>query len=282
MKNLEKNIINLYGKNGEVWLEKLPLIINELSNTWGLSDLQPVNNMSFNYVAKALQKNDIAVIIKVACKASMIKDEIKALKHFHGSGCVKLLDVNNKQHALLLAQADPGTTLLTEDSVESVIDAYCSLIRALHTADHAPHNFDSIKKWLEAIDRVKYSKISSELLNKAIGLKKHLLETSENEIILHGDLHLDNILLNDNNWIAIDPKGIIGEPTFDVFPHDLINNKNDIRSIIALIAENLDLDSRRIMQWIFVRLILMAAWMIEDSANPTDALNKAKIIYNLL
>ena len=39
-----------------------------------------------------------------------------------------------------------------------------------------------------------------------------------NDIILHGDLHHDNILQSDTSWSVIDPHGYIGDPCAEVGP----------------------------------------------------------------
>lgn len=56
MKQLEQNIINIFGKAGEEWLANLPVMIAELSAYWGLEQLTPVKNMTFHYVAKAITR----------------------------------------------------------------------------------------------------------------------------------------------------------------------------------------------------------------------------------
>jgi streptomycin 6-kinase len=38
-----------------------------------------------------------------------------------------------------------------------------------------------------------------------------LLSSPCKQLVLHGDLHHDNILNDGNDWLTIDPKGIIGE-----------------------------------------------------------------------
>jgi len=44
-------------------------------------------------------------------------------------------------------------------------------------------------------------------------------------VVLHGDLHHFNILSSGDRWLAIDPKGIIGEPEFE--PAAYLENKID-------------------------------------------------------
>ena len=44
-------------------------------------------------------------------------------------------------------------------------------------------------------------------------LFRELLASSEAPVLLHGDLHHFNILSSDRRpWVAIDPKGLSGEP----------------------------------------------------------------------
>lgn len=51
MKNIfESNIINIYQSKGKEWLYDLPNIIKQKSKEWGLYDLQPINNLSYNYI----------------------------------------------------------------------------------------------------------------------------------------------------------------------------------------------------------------------------------------
>ncbi len=47
MKTFKTNIINIYGDQGKVWLDDLPRIVDELAEKYGLSDLKPVENLSY-------------------------------------------------------------------------------------------------------------------------------------------------------------------------------------------------------------------------------------------
>jgi streptomycin 6-kinase len=43
-----------------------------------------------------------------------------------------------------------------------------------------------------------------------------LLSSPQDEVVLHGDLHHGNILdFGTRGWLAIDPKGLLGERGFD-------------------------------------------------------------------
>ena len=100
--------------------------------------------------------------------------------------------------------------------------------------------------------------------------------TSSKPVLLHGDLHHDNILQNGDGWVVIDPKGVIGEPAYEVaafirnpIPGLLaLNNASSIISHrIARFAEILELPERRILDWCFVQAVLSWAWVLEDGCD---------------
>lgn len=66
--------------------------------------------------------------------------------------------------------------------------------------------------------------ISDHFVNKAKQLKSKLFDSVKHEYLCHGDLHLEKIILNKNEWLAIDPKGIIGEMAFEASAFDLLSN----------------------------------------------------------
>lgn len=50
MNQLKSNIINIYGKRGKAWLIDLPMLVKQIASKHHLTDLQPVKNLSCNYV----------------------------------------------------------------------------------------------------------------------------------------------------------------------------------------------------------------------------------------
>ncbi len=47
-------------------------------------------------------------------------------------------------------------------------------------------------------------------------LAKALLDTTATTCFLHGDLHHGNILMGESGWQLIDPKGLVGDPAFEI------------------------------------------------------------------
>ncbi len=53
--------------------------------------------------------------------------------------------------------------------------------------------------------------IPDEIVIKSKHLRDDLLKSTTKEVLLHGDLHHDNILKNGDSWLVIDPKEFIGD-----------------------------------------------------------------------
>jgi streptomycin 6-kinase len=290
MKKLSENIENVFGNKGIEWLSNLPRLVDKLTAYWGLKDLVPVDNMTFNYVAKALSISNGPVVLKISCDTKSILEESQALVYFEGNASVKLIDYHKKLNALLLQQAIPGTTLklIYPDQVEFVMDSYVNTMHKLHNKIlPIKHGYRHISDWLKAIDKLNSNQLPEDILNKAINLKNSLLVSLGKEIFLHGDLHHDNIIKNNDQWLTIDPKGIIGEAEFEIAAFDFMyvtelsnepNIKNIFESRVNLLAQKANLNAQRIKDWTFVRLILMAAWNLEDNCDASWAIKLAKNI----
>ncbi len=75
-------------------------------------------------------------------------------------------------------------------------------------------------------------------------------------MLLHGDLHHENILAAAREpWLAIDPKGIVGELTYEVgaLLRNRLDAAPDLRRLqvrrIDQLSEALGLDRQRLLGW---------------------------------
>ena len=289
MERLTKNAISILGEKGKLWINNLPNIIEILVDHWKLSHLIPVNNMTYHYVAKAKRQNNQLVVLKIGFDQKVTLEERQALTFFDGNASVRLIDYHEQYNALLLQQAIPGDTLKSfyPANVEFVMDCYADTVKRLHQKWVIPLGFRHIRDWLKAIDSFASDQLPEHLLKNAIKLKNNLFSSMEKEILLHGDLHQDNLLKNGNTWLTIDPKGIIGELAFEVAAFDFIH-ASDLGDNLVIkklfdyrvnrIAEKINLNSQPIKDWVFVRLILSAVWLVEDKGNPGWAIKLAEIL----
>lgn len=285
------NITHAFGDKGTAWLSHLPQIVKKLCLYWDLTHLTPVENMSYNYVAKAMYQGNQPVVLKICCEKKLMLSEAQSLTFFNGQGAIKLIHYHEPCHALLLQRAVPGLSLksLFPQKSEFVLGAYVRTMRQLHEQKQRPqYSFLHMTEWLKTFDNKYVSQIPNDLLQYTIDIKDKLLASLKSSILLHGDLHHDNVLQHEHTWLAIDPKGIMGEPEFELAAFDFIDTSEiekglDIKKLfekrLELVAQMAQLNIDRIRAWVLVRLILSLLWSIEDGDDSSYKLNLATRLF---
>jgi streptomycin 6-kinase len=293
MQRLNQTVIATWGSKGEAWLAELPAIISSLAQHWRLDGLIPVEQMNYNYVALAIQADKTPVVMKISCDESLILNEYNALKHFNGRASIKALDIEKSHHALLLERAIPGTSLQENypRQVKNTIAIYAEVVKSLSTPISSTDEFTHVSKWCDTIDRIDKRQIDQHLIDCARDLRSFLLSSAEREYICHGDLHLENVIQHREQWLAIDPKGIIGEMAFEAAAFNLISDdemrdtptvSKTMHDRILALSTALDLSYQRLLYWFFLRVIMSAQWFIEDSGDPGGMLALAAHLYPLI
>jgi streptomycin 6-kinase len=265
--SFEKNITSVYKERGLAWLSDLPRQIEHLQTEWNLRDLKPMEHLTYNYVLSGYWENT-PIILKLTPDLLSLQREADALSAFAGHGAVALL--KRKETALLLQKAIPGRPLKNQPHA---IQIALSCLETLHKAPiPKEHAFPHIKDWLADLD--KEWKETKKYLKLARRLRDHLLQDDSPEVLLHGDLHQDNILSHGEDWLVIDPKGVIGLSIYEASAcvehpeHDL-----------PCIAERLGNPLETVTQWYFVHLVLAACWQEEDHLDPSRFLTLAESIF---
>ena len=123
------NIKGVFGERGDAFLHSLPDMLAEASTRWGLTDVQPVPNLSYNFVAFAESPSPVGrgargegsnVVLKMGVPNPEIKSEMAALQLFNGDGACKLIDYAEEKCWMLLEKLNPGVMLSTlEDDEEA-------------------------------------------------------------------------------------------------------------------------------------------------------------------
>ncbi|PPE03400.1 aminoglycoside phosphotransferase family protein [Holospora curviuscula] len=285
MNTFHSNIISIYGEKGKAWLDALPELVAAIASRLDLRDLKEVTNLTYNYVLSGFQ-GDNPIILKASLDSEGLAREAFALKCFAGYGAVKVLVEDNGM--LLLERAIPGVSLKSyfPNQEHESIEIACGVMKKLHQ-ENIPkdHPFPHIKdpgyaggfaeaSWLAALD--KDCLIPDGYLQKARKLRGELLQTSKPDVFLHGDLHHDNILQNGDDWMVIDPKGVIGEPAYEVAAFirnpipELLHHADAttiIHNRITQFSELLGIPAKRILDWCFVQAVLAWAWALEDGCD---------------
>lgn len=273
MKAFRQNILQIHGKRGKEWLSSLPHRVERLQEAWGLSELKPFSHLSYNYVLSGFQ-GKTPIVLKLSPDADSIHREERALAVFKGFGGVHVL--RREEGALLLEQLIPGKALKNSQPKESRIEIACKVIQRLHQAPLlTKENFPTIEEWFATLDQG--WNLPKEPLERARRWKKELFEKlSGPKVLLHGDLHQENILSQGNDWGVIDPKGVVGYPIQEVWAC-VEDPVSDLRFLSQFFGYSL----QELIRWYYLHLLLAACWQVEDGQDANRFLNLAQSVLSL-
>ncbi|RHW38105.1 aminoglycoside/hydroxyurea antibiotic resistance kinase [Neobacillus notoginsengisoli] len=272
-------VAGAFGEAGGTWLERLPEKIEEYADKWKLEIEGPAGNLSYNYVAKARDENGRPVILKLGVPHHEFINEIRAIKMYNGEGCARLLKEDGENGAMLLEQLIPGRNLAEIEDEKEVVRQYLNVWKAIRRPLPAGHRFPAMRDWSLAL--VRYldtypngdGPIGHADIRKAMGYFQELNDPEQDEL-LHGDLHHENILNSETRgWLAIDPKGVAGNPTFDLisFLFNHLHGKPDPRGLllqrIEWLCKGLSLNKEKLLKAGFAMSTLSACWSIEDNSD---------------
>lgn len=284
MEQFYKKVTATWGDAGKAWLETLPALVETVSESWELYKLKPHTHLSYNYVLTGYSgAYTEPVILKIGFDKTAIQTEAAALISYQGNGCVKLLEHDFDNGALLIEAAVPGMMLKTlfphED--EAAIVRVTQVIKQLHAQpiEH-PEQFPTIQDWLSVLHKQTTNAELEKHRARAIGLCDNLLATQQTPVLLHGDLHHENLLSSHRHgWLAIDPKGVLGEPAYECGAYirnpieQLIKEENPtalLKRRIELFATHMNVDYQRIKDWSYVQAVLAACWSNNEQKNQSQ------------
>lgn len=288
-------VLSLHGEQGAGWLEQLPALTAEFEQRWSLAVLAPLPNLSYNYVAPAIGAGGRALILKLGVVHPELLTEMEALRLCDGRGCVQLLAADPDRGAMLLERLTPGRPLSEVADDEQATSIAAAVMRRLWRPVPAEHTFPTVARWAAGLDRLRAhfgggtGPFPQRLVEQAEALFEELLGSMAEPVLLHGDLHHDNILAAERQpWLAIDPKGLVGEPAYEVGallrnPFPTLLNWPEPGRVLARradqLAEMLGFDRARIVGWGLAQAVLAAWWCIEDkTANGEFSLQCARLL----
>lgn len=275
-----KRMHELHGEHGAAWSEALPRLIADCANRFDFTPGAPFSNLSYNFVLRATRSDGKQVVLKASFMKGELSREVSFLRAYEGRGAIHVLDEDEEWGVALLEGAEPGTPLSTIENDALATHIFCDVFRRLHhLAPPVGSRYPSMKQHFAAIERYRERgngmnndvRLPLNYVEKAEEYLAYLIATTSENLLLHGDLHHDNMLRQDEEkWVVIDPKGIVGDIHFDTIQY-LLNYEDRggeyeqvLRNRIAIMADQLGLDPRRIAMWGVARGVLEACWTMED------------------
>ncbi len=284
--SFERTIVDLHGHKGQAWLDGLPALIADCAARWGLRVRPPFPNLSFNYAAPAERLDGTPVVLKLGVPSNTeLQSEIAALRLYDGYGIVRLLEADPGVGALLLERFQPGTMLSTVTDDEAATRIAALVMKKLWRPAPPEHNFPTVARGAGGLQRLRAmfgggtGPLPAPLVDRAENLFAELLASADAPVLLHGDLHHYNILAAEREpWLALDPKGLVGEPAYEVAaflhnPFDVLAGPDPggkLARRLAVLAEELGIDQQRLARYGVAGAVLSAWWSVEDQGKTDE------------
>ena len=221
-------------------------------------------------------RDRVRVVLKIAKQVGDESHSGEVLKAYGGERAVRVYE--SEIGAVLLERLEPGEQLVIVVKRGEDDEATKILARVIaKLANHEPPNgCPTVADWGRGFDRYLQSgseQIPREVVEEAHHMYQELVSSQRKTMLLHGDLQHYNVLFDNNRgWVAIDPKGVVGELEYElgallrnpVELPDVFANPVTIKHRLASLTAALHLDYSRALRWSYAQSILSAIWGIED------------------
>jgi streptomycin 6-kinase len=289
-------------ERGLRWVEALNAVLAEWCERWQITLAAEVPTHSMNLVL--FGRSDVygPVVIKTSPPHEEITAEIDALRAHASPRIVGLIDADPTVSIMLQRRILPGETLRSHVETGRLTERHAAeiaarLMREYWVEPSPGSTVFPLDRWFRSLYayRDRYpdegGRLERRNLELAIRHADELLASQRDALTLHGDLHHDNILLDEEyGWTIIDPKGLVGERGYDigqwmvnpigVHLHPDLAQLTDSR--LDWFTEYLGIERYRLWQWAMIQTVLSDCWNLEsDDEAELYAQPIASILANL-
>jgi streptomycin 6-kinase len=259
-------------------------------DAWDLRDPQPVTRTATSHIYMVKFQGEAAILKILAPGETEEPVGALALHYFDGCGVVRLLNSDDGAHLLEYAGGDDLTSLVKQGDDAGATRIIADVIRQMHGVNRplAQQGLFGLNRWFRelfvkaAADRM--AGIDSIYLKGAAEAER-LLADPRDIRVLHGDIHHENIRQSPRGWLAFDPKGLVGERTYDccnIFCNPPIpgvaHSETRLLETAGILAEELKIDRQRVLDYAFAYACLSASWSFHREGEEVDwALGVAEI-----
>jgi streptomycin 6-kinase len=254
-----------------VWLERVPDLVAECVEEWGLRLGEPYEAGAAGYTLRADLPDGTPAVLKLIYPHREAEHEGEALRVWDGDGAIRLLAYDDARWAMLIERCDPGTLLAKVDP-NVALDVLIELLPRLWKSVGEPFRSlaDEATWWIDYLPtewEQAGKPFEPQILDAAIAHLGALAHSQGEQILLHQDLHGDNVLAAQREeWLVIDPKPLVGEREFAVAPivrdPELGHSRRDVLYRLDRLTSELGLDRDRARGWTIGQTI---AWSLDTS-----------------
>lgn len=243
---------------------------------WSLTKSTPVAETATSWIFRVEQNGRNFAALKIL-KSDVAAEERRGsalLNWYGGEGAATVFDMHGD--TIFMEWLDGGTlgepVRAGKDDQGTI--AIATVIASLHRPradalvdllplrEHFQQLFDTdVRLWPHT---------ARDLYARASGIALLMFDRPSAQIPLHGDLHHDNILSSDRGWLAIDPKGLLGDPAYDLANvfinpeggHLIAADPKRIAARLDILSQRLNYPRKRILGWAAAHAALSACWSL--------------------
>lgn len=247
---------------------------------WNIAAARLIADTFSSRVWKVTLGDGSVAVVKDLKPFDDIEDELRGahlLAWRNGRGLVRLIDQDRNRMLIEYAGERHLADVLQTGGDAAATEIAAEVMQRLHAPGDgpAPSGLQPLAERYEALFRKARQDRATGVLSAyvdAAELAQQLLDTERGIRPLHGDLHHENILEGPRGWLAIDPKGLLGDIGFDAANlfcnpldrDDLCLDPERIARMAEQLAQAMRQDPRRLLDHAVAWGCLSAAWHHED------------------
>jgi streptomycin 6-kinase len=260
----------------------------QLPARWGLSNVRQIADGIGGCVFEAVGSDGQRVIVKQPSELALQDGEpprgADFLRWRDGAGSIRLLDKDDNLMLLEHAGDRPLQAVFEDLGDDAATEIVCDVLEQLQAPSDRP-----VPPSLEPLPVHFRSLFAKAAQDRNVGVAGQFVEAAtvaerlfadaRDHRPLHGDVHHENIKEGPRGWLAIDPKGLIGDRAFDVanlfynpLESPLRHSEARVASMSAILSARTGIGRAHLLDYAFAFSALSASWHVEDgSLDEADA-----------
>jgi streptomycin 6-kinase len=251
---------------------------NKLSHylaAWELSNPQLLTQTMTSHIYTVTHGAETVILKLLSPSETEEQRGALSLRYFNSQGAVRLLRYDQGAQLMEYAAGEELVRLVERGEDQRATQIIAQVITQLHSVPQdAPYDsLVPLDRWFGAL----FAKAAADrqtgidsIYVRSAARTERLLADQRDIRVLHGDIQHYNIRQSVRGWLAFDPKGLVGERTYDcantlcnpVMP-ELIHNDRRLLTNAAILADMLTLDLSRVLAFTYAYACLNASWWLE-------------------